>query len=221
YPACLANSYVTLSAGAICTPFSGRQLEPGLRVYAVTVPHAAARIVLFGHELTRHVAVQIAYMRPVQFASYRNVNGDGAAHHVWTGFGSATFVARAPLAGRLSIFGEAGLGIASRHGFEIDGAPAVRDASYATVLAGGGLAYRVSAGWDATAGVTYMPGHAGTNDPHTVMANGGFRYTMRPRADERVRAAQDSGYVFHKRLVQLEVTTSGGYAIDSFFANKV
>jgi len=221
YPAWLADSYFSVGAGAIFTPFSQRQLEPGVHAETIGQPRLAARVALFGHELTPHIAVQFAYARPAFWAVYRNVNGDGAAHHVWTSFGSATFVGRAPIGRRWSVFGEAGLAIASRHGFDLHGVPAVRDASYATVLAGAGVDYHLTAGWDATAEVAYMPANAGANEPRSVIVDGGFRYTMRPLSEARVRAARDSEYTFYKRLVQFDVTMPAGYAIDSFFSNRI
>src|SRR5439155_1016650 len=48
YPAFLANSYFAVSLGSIHYGFSGRQLQPGFQAEAVDVPHAAARVALFG-----------------------------------------------------------------------------------------------------------------------------------------------------------------------------
>ena len=68
--------------------------------------------------------------------------------------------ARAPVAGRTSLYGEFGLGIASRHGFDLNGTPAVADASHAAPLLGAGVEYRVRPSWDLTAGATFIPGRA-------------------------------------------------------------
>src|SRR5579884_3019150 len=89
-PAWLANSYFNVNVGSLAQSFTARQLEPGFHVDSVDEPRLAARVVLFGHEFTPYVSAQLTYMRPVQFVSYRDVNGDGRGHHVWTGFGGAT-----------------------------------------------------------------------------------------------------------------------------------
>src|ERR1700730_16374044 len=90
YPAWVADSYFSVNVGWLQKPFSERQLEPGFAAASIDVPHVAARVAVFGHELTPLVSVQLTYMRPVYFAMYRDVNGDGGGHSVWTGLGGAT-----------------------------------------------------------------------------------------------------------------------------------
>ena len=143
YPAWLANSYFSVNAGWLGQSFTSRQLEPGFQVTSIDESHVAARVVLVGHEFTPRLAAQLTYMRPVRFVRYRDVNGDATGHSVWTGFGGATLKASAPLAGRASIYGEAGLGIASRHGFSKNGVPIVSDASHASLLLGAVDEYRL------------------------------------------------------------------------------
>ncbi len=221
FPAWLANSYVNVNVGVLQDAFTGRQLEPGFTAGSIDVPHAAARVVLFGHELTPFVSVQLTYMRPVRFVEYRNVNGDHSGHHVWTGFGGATVTGRAPIAGRTSLYGEAGLGLASRHGFSQENLAVVRDASYATVLLGAGVEYRLRASWDLTAGATYIPQHAGERQSRAVMIDGGFRYTMRALPREQTESAAASGFVFRKHLLQVEYSTGFGYSINTFVSTTV
>src|SRR5213080_2500559 len=88
YPPWLANSYFSVSVGSLSKPFTQRQLEPGFLAASIDVPHAAARVALFGHELTPLMSVQLTYLRPVHFVIYRGVNGDAGSHSVWTGFGA-------------------------------------------------------------------------------------------------------------------------------------
>ncbi len=221
YPAWLANSYFSVNVGSLQKRFTQRQLEPGFRAGPIEVPHVAARVALFGHELTPFVSVQLTYMRPVRFVIYRDVNGDAAAHSVWTGFGGATLKGRAPIAGRVSLYGEAGLGIASRHGFAQDTAPVVRDTSYASILLGAGVEYRVRPAWDLTAGATYIPGNARDRESRAVMVDGGFRYTMRPLPQDRVEANRDGGFTFRARRLQVEYSTGFGYAINTFLSTRV
>jgi hypothetical protein len=160
-------------------------------------------------------------MRPVRFVSYRDVNGDASGHHVWTGFGGATIKGRLPIAGRTSLYGEAGLGVASRHGFGVGDAVVVRDSSYATVLLGAGMEYRLHPAWDLTAGVTVIPGSASERASRAVMIDGGFRYTLRPLPDDRVEANRDGPYAFHGHLVQVEYSTAVGYSINRFLSTTV
>lgn len=222
-PRWLVNSYFAVNAGWLSQSFTARQLEPGFQAASIDEPHAAARVVLAGHEFTPHVAAQITYMRPVRFVSYRDVNGDASGHHVWTAFGGASVKARAPIAASAAVYGEAGLGIASRHGFTRNGASVVSDASHAAVLLGGGVEYRLRPSWDVTAGATFIPGRASDHESSALMIDGGFRYTIRAReSDEEAPDARETNHRFDERsLLQLEYTTAVGYSINTFLSTKV
>jgi len=221
YPAFLANSFFAINAGYIGYAFTQDQLEPGSRAGSITTPHVAARIAVFGHEFGEHIAVQCTYMRPVRYVTYRDVNGDDTAHHVFAHFGGITVQARAPLASRTYVYGEGGLGITSRRGFTLAGVPAMRDAHYASVLLGGGLDYRVSPTWTLTAGLTFSPASTADREPHTTFASAGFRYTMRRLPQARVDAIRRAGFRFPQRLVQLEYSTGVGYGINTFVSKSV
>jgi hypothetical protein len=147
--------------------------------------------------------------------------GDGDAHHVRVNFGAVTLKGRAPLRGRLSAYGEGGLGFTSRTGFSLGDVPVVADAHYASVLVGGGIEYRLSAAWDLTGGVTLSPGHAAVSQPRTLFSSGGFRYTMRPLPPDRVAANREAGYTFPRQVVQVEYSSGTGYAVNDFVSRKV
>ena len=144
YPAFLTNSYFSFNVGYIRSDLSSQQLEPGYRADAMEFPHSGVRVGLFGHEFSRWLSAQATYMRPARFVAYRNVNGDQRHHQVREGFGGVTFVARRPLSSRVSVYGEGGLGITSRSGFEIDGTTVIGDAHFASALLGAGVEYRAT-----------------------------------------------------------------------------
>jgi len=125
----------------------------------------------------------------------------------------------------VSIYGEAGLGIASRHGFDVNGAAAVPDASHAAVLLGAGVEYRLRPSWDLTAGATVIPGRASDRESAALMIDGGFRYTFRRAAQDPNAAGQsvspESSPFTHTRLVQFEYTTAFGYSINTFVSTSV
>src|SRR5215472_16573104 len=213
-PAFAQGWYFGVNVGSLTQSFTSRQLEPGFQAAAIDESHIAARVVLVGREFTPHLAAQLTYMRPVRFVSYRDVNGDSAGHSVWTGFGGATLKARAPITGHTSLYGEAGLGISSRHGFDENGVVAVRDASHASVLLGGGVDYRIRPSWDLTAGATFIPGKSSDRESGALMVDGGFRYTFRPAPDAGSQGFgpdSENDLFTHKRLLQFEYTTGFGY----------
>jgi hypothetical protein len=217
YPSFLSRSYFDVGVGYIDYPFSARQLEPGFQADAPRVPHAAARLAVLGYRFNEHLAVQLNYMRPIEWVSYANVNGAPARRTVWMNLAGVTFRATAPLAGRLSIDGEAGLGIVTRHGFDVGTVPVVKDANYGTALVGGGLRYRLSASWDLRASVIYAPPRASARQPHTLMLAGGFTCNLRPLSEERVRESSSSRFAFPRNLVQVGYASdASGFGVNDF-----
>jgi hypothetical protein len=222
YPRFLANSYFDVGIGYIDYPFSARQLEPGFRAESVQVPHAAARVVLLGYRFNEHVALQLNYMRPVEWVGYNNINGVPAKRTVWMNLAGVTLRGTVPLAGPLSIDGEGGLGVVTRHGFQAAGVPIVKDANYWTALLGGGLRYRLNGSWHLGVNATYAPSKSTVKQPHTLLLTGGFTYNMRPLPEERVRENARAGYVFPRNLVQVGYATDGaGYGVNHFVSGGV
>jgi hypothetical protein len=203
--------------------FDDRQLEHGFSsLGALARPHVAARIDLFGHNFNRLFSLQAIYMRPGAWVTYRDVNGDDQHHHVWFNFGGVTMQGLAPVNEQWSFYGEAGLGIVSRRGFESPaGIPVVRDAHYWSAVVGSGFIYRANAHWNFLGGVTYIPHRPTERQPATMLASLGFRYNVRPLSPETVEAVQREGFYFPKNLVQLELSTGAGYNVNTFFSSKV
>jgi hypothetical protein len=122
-----------------------------------------------------------------------------------------------PLVGPLSLDGEAGGGVVTRHGFETDGIPVVKDANYWTVFLGGGLRYRLNRSWDLGVNATYAPSQSTVRQPHTLLLTGGFTYNMRPLPEERVQENSRAGYVFQRNLLQLGYASDGvGFGVNRF-----
>jgi hypothetical protein len=221
YPAFLANSYVSVNVGFIGYDFTQQLLQPGFQATSIDVPHVAARVALFGHEFNRYLSIQGTYMRPVQYVAYTGISPDGSTHKVWAHFGGVTAKSQLPITPRVSLYGEGGLGITSRHGFAIGSQTVVRDLAYAAPLVGGGLEYHASPTWDLVGGVLYSPGRSADQQPHTILASAGFRYTMRPLPPERVAANREGGYIFPANVVQLEYSTGYGYGVNTFVSRRI
>ena len=222
YPLLLANSYFTINVGAFDYPFSPSQLEPGFTAAAIDTPRVGVRAVLIGHEFSPYFSVQAHYARPVNYIRYRNINGTTETHHVLMHFGGVTATTRAPLGRHLSVYGEAGLGLTSRDGFESGTTPVVRDAHYGNALLGGGVEYHATRNWDLVAGTLFSPGNDAQNQPRTLFTSGGFRYTLRPLPAAIVEASRNAGYVFPEHVVQVSYTTDTfGYGFNTLVSKKV
>lgn len=221
YPAILSNSFVGINIGHIDYPFSDVQLEPGHRVDTIAVPHVAVRALLFGHHFGKYLSAHAGYMRPVKYVKYRNVDGHGT-RSVWLHFGTLTLQSRVPVHERLSVYGEAGLGITNRNGFEIDDAPVVEDAHFSSWLLGAGVEYHVNQTWDLVAGTAYIPRHSKTRQPHTLFTSGGLRYNMRPLPPARVEETLAAGFVFPEHLIQVgHATNAFGYGVNNFVSKTI
>jgi opacity protein-like surface antigen len=217
YPRFLANSYIGLNVGYIDYSFSASQLTPGFNAQSIRVPHLAARVFLFGHEFNKYFSGQVTYLRPVAWVRYENVNSDRSSHSVWMDVAGLTMRSRLPLTEKVSVYGEGGLGLITRKGFDSGGVAAVKDAEYAAPLLGGGVAYNLNSNWSVNTGITFSPEHHSDAQPATSFLSMGFHYTMRPLPPEQVEKNVDASIQFPKNIVQLGyITNRLGYGVNDF-----
>jgi hypothetical protein len=131
--------------------------------------------------------------------------------------GSLTAKSSLPLTKKFSVFGEGGLGIVTRKGFSIYQSPVVNDASYATLLFGGGLEYHFNDNWDLLTAVTAALGSASDKQPRTVFVSGGFNYTLRRIPAKLVAAHYNDGPIWPKNILQVGyITNTLGYGVNNF-----
>jgi len=217
YPSFLSNSYIGLQIGYIDYRFSNSQIQTSFTAASIRVPHLAVRVLLLGHDFNKYLSVQLSYMRPVQWVDYQNVNGDQSGHSVWMNVAGLTARSHLPLTRMLSIYGEGGLGIITRKGFEIDQKSVMTDANYGSLLLGGGLQYRVAGNWDLVMGATTSPENKGAHQPGTTFVSGGFHYNMHPLPPSQVERNSDTGQLFPKNTVQIGYSTDAlGYSVNDF-----
>lgn len=218
YPKLLSNAYFSVNIGHINYPFSNEHIEPGYSAESVKIPHLAVRLLLFGYKINDRLSAQMSYMRPVNWVEYQNINGDKSSRSVYMNIAGLTLKSQLPVTKKLSVSGEAGLGIITRNGFNIDEKPVIKDANFATILSGVGLEYHLNNKWNLLAGATYAPSKASARQPHILFLSGGFRYNMNRLSDEKVASNARSGFFFPHHLVQLGYTTNSfGYNVNTFF----
>lgn len=220
-PHWLENGIVAFDIGALRYPFSRLQLEPGQTVDRVDAPPTSMRLALIAKELSPHVSAQLTYLRPVEYVSYRRINNTLEDRTVWMHYATLTARLRAPLAGRLGIYGEVGGALVTRSGFSLDDKEVVRDAMHLHPVIGAGLELRFNPRWTMTGGATWIPAHDDDRQPRSLFLSGGVRYTMRRLPAATVASVQAAGYIFPKTLVHLEVTGGTGYGVNTFFARSV
>ena len=217
YPGLLSNAYFGVNAGSIHYPFSNQHMEMGNQAESIKVPHLALRLTLFGYRFNKNLSAQITYMRPFNWVEYKNINGDQSRHTVWMNVVGLTLKSQIPIKKRFSVFGEAGLGLITCNGFEIDSIEVVTDENYASVLLGGGLQYHLNNKWDLNISAVYSPSNSNLKQPHTLFFSGGFIFNMHPLPEERVEKNSNNGFIFPKNLVQVGYTTNElGYGVNDF-----
>jgi hypothetical protein len=223
YPFFLSDhTYFEASVSYIGNHFSNLQLENGFRAESIDIPHVGVRLMLYGYRFTKNLSGQLSYMRPVLWIKYRNINGDHGFHSVPTNVAGVSMKYRSQINERISLYGEAGLGIITRSGFNINNIPAVKNANYFTLLASGGLEYRLNKNLNLVAGLGWSPANAKVKQPATVFVTGGLTYNIHKLSEAKVSENKNSGYIFHKNLLQVGYTSNVlGYGVNNFFANKI
>lgn len=222
YPRFLKNSYFNFNFGYINFPFSSEQLEPGYQVESITNHHFGMRLIFFGHRFNKNLSAQISYMKPLQYVIYNNINGDLSKHSVWMHSGTLSLKGELPVSKKISTYGEAGLAIFSRRGFQINNSFAVRDFSYSTVLLGAGLEYHINRKWGLLANFNYAPGNSENKQPHVLFYSAGAKYNLVPIPGEIVKRNAEAGFNFPKNILQIGYATNAfGYGVNNFLSKKV
>jgi hypothetical protein len=133
--------------------------------------------------------------------------------------GGLTIKQNIPFTNRLSVYGEAGLALITRNGFDVNSVPVISDGNYSTISAGGGVEYHVNAKWDLNFYFGYAPGKEQLNQPKTVFVGGGFTYNMHPLTVTSDKINSNRNVVFPKQVLQFSYATNKfGYGVNHFFA---
>ncbi|MCF8453838.1 MAG: acyloxyacyl hydrolase [Pedobacter sp.] len=221
----MQKSYFEVNLGYINYPFSAAQLEPGYSLNSVTVPHMAVRLVLWGYNFNDYLSTQVTYMRPVAWVKYSyKENGDNRIYNrsVWTNVGGFTLKGNIPIASGFTAYGEAGLGIITRAGFNDSlNRPVVKDANYATFLFGAGLKYKLDEKWNLQLITNYSPASNQRNQPYTSFVGTGFAYTFAPYNERQLKKTKDLGMIHPKQWLQIGYTSNIlGYGVNNLVSNK-
>ncbi len=223
-PKRMQQSYFEINVGAINYPFGQKHMEPGYTLTeSVLVPHTAVRLILAGYDFNKYLSAQITYMRPVLWVKYTySLDADIAqteySSTVWMNVGGLTLKPTLPIGKRFSIYGEFGLGIITRHGFEdYAGNPIVKDLNYATFLFGAGVKYRLSDRWAAQICSNFSPTSNKNNQPYTSFLGAGFVCHLTPFSDKKLQKGIANGFINPKQWFQVGYTSNVlGYGVNNF-----
>lgn len=221
FPGLLQNAYAGFQMGYIHTAFTHEHLEPGFSAAGVKTPALGVRIVA-GYRFSDHLSAQISFMRPGPWTEYININGDNKRYGVWMTIGGVTIKPSINVSKSFKIYGEAGFGLVARHGFKIDEQTAIADASFASLLLGGGMEYDLNRNWDLTLNGVYNPKDGKRRHPYTSFFSVGANYKLNKLSDQKVKRNSGGGVTFPDHMIQLGISHNiVGYDANRFFSSKV
>ena len=220
-PTILHKSYFEVNVGSIFYNFNALQVEPGFRLRMVEIPHAALRLIPAGYEFNKYLSAQISYMRPVLWVHYTYDKGTPESEierAVWMNIAGITIKPCMPVSNRFSIYGEGGLVIVTRKGFNDDeGKTVVRNANYAGYTLGGGIKYRLNDRWGLMLSAVWSPENKTEKQPPISFFSAGFSNKLVPFSSEKVKASNSTGYIHPKQVIQIGLTSNVlGYGINNF-----
>ena len=221
YPLLLRNSYIDFNLGYINYPFTDSQLSLGSRAESIDVKHLGMRIIL-GHRFNKYLSAQIGYMKPLKQLVFENVNGDQSNHSLWIHEGTFSVIPQLPISKTFSIYGEAGLAVVSRRGFEINDTFIVDDATVGTFLFGGGVEYQLNSDWELVASTVYSPAKEKFNQPYTIFYSGGVRFNLNPLPASTVERNSTTPFIFPRNIIQAAYSTNVlGYSLNNLFSHGI
>ncbi len=227
-PPLLQKSYFEVNVGSINYNFTQSQLEslPDYEFQSVDVPHTAVRLVLFGYKFNNYLSAQISYMRPVSWVNYKYANNNATqSTSVWMNVAGLTVKAQVPVAKKIHVFGEFGLGIITRlGGINLrNGDVLVKKANYSSCLFGGGFKYNLNSKMSLLVSTIFSPEKKVVKQPAISFVSTGFSYNLNRLSPERIekKRQEAESIVFPpKHLFQLGYSSLIlGYAINNSFSS--
>ncbi len=214
-PPIFNDSWLDLTAGFNEYGFTNDNLKPGFTAEGIQNSNPAFRISL-GHNFNRYLALSVSLMRGTDWVHYLDVMPNGGHKKgVWLSLFGLTLKPMLPLGDRFTLYGEAGPGFISRHGFEIYIEPAmqsvIESAFITTPLVGGGFLYRLSEHFLLDWNILYGFPQNGQNQPFTFYTGVGLQYLFGNHdASHYVRSCE-----FPLNSLQLAYTNNDFFYVDA------
>lgn len=223
-PTYMQKSFFEVNLGYIHYPFSEVQMQKGFQLASnVEIPHVAVRLILAGYDINKYLGVQITYMRPVNWVKYNYTidaenNLNQYANTVWMNVGGLTLKGKLPVGKKINFYGEAGLGLITRHGFNhYNGVPVISDFTTAQFLFGVGFKYKLSDRWEIQVSNNFSPPIKKHMQPYTFFTGGGFVCHLLPFSQKKIDKGIDLDRIHPLHWVQLGYTNNIlGYSINNF-----
>lgn len=209
-PAALNNSYLGMGAGYTDFPYSNSSLINGIRAVSFTNPTFGLNVFL-GHYFNPYLAAEISLMRPIKWSYANGITSPTDKRSIWISLFGFSLRPTLPINNRLSVYGLAGLGLISRHGFSINQTLAIPSEDIPTFLTGGGVTYAITPQWHFNLGMEYTVARPEKQQPNTLYAFGSFYYLFKTL---HLPTYYSTHYIFQKNEIE-----AGGFSTDLFNPN--
>lgn len=210
FPAAFRNSYVGFGADYTNIPYANKHLINGFRAQSFTNPSFGLNVYI-GHFFNPYLAAQISLMRPIKWAYANGVTQPNSKNSIWISIFGLTLRPTYPITDKLSLYGLAGLGIVSRHGFNINNTTAIPSEDLYTFLTGGGVTYAFTPNWHANLGLEYALARDDEHQPQVLYSYASVYYLM---THAHLPKTYNDHYIFHKNMIQI-----GGFSTDLWDLN--
>lgn len=216
-PAFFRNSYVGLTVGYPDFGFTNVNLENNFIATRIQNPYVGLRLYL-GHYFNPYIALQLSLMRPIRWVHYSGILPN-ISNSVWMSLFGITARPTWPITDRISLHGEAGLGIISRHGFDINKVTAVSHATIATLLTGAGLTVAITPNWHLGTELIYTLANHSQKQPPIFYGGLTFYYLITPTSSNN-STDNSTHYYFPLNFIQLGFFTNAFFywEVDRYFA---
>lgn len=208
----LANTFIQINLGYLNYPYDEGLLNEGFTTSGYKKNPFSGRLML-GYKFDENWAIQYGVLRPAVWFEFEKVNGTNLTKSVFLNSWFLTLSRNFSLSDKWSIYTEAGPARVTRKGFLLGENRGVEDEEYFSLMAVGGLKYKLNNRWDLTAQAMYIPKH---NDSQGAVSQftAGFQYNLSELVPKEYHETTD--VFFPKNTLQL------GYSNDfiGFFANK-
>lgn len=210
-PSAFINSYFGMGIGYTDIPFSNKNLLNNFQARSFSNPSVGLNAFV-GHYFNPYIAAQISLMRPIKWAYANNVSGSpDKRNSIWISLFGFSVRPTWPISSRVNLYGLAGLGVASRHGFSVNGVTAMPSKVIPTFLTGGGVSYALTSHWHLQAGVDYALARPSKQLPSMLYAYTGFYYLFQKL---HLPDYYTTSYIFPKNIIEV-----GGFKTSVFNPN--
>jgi hypothetical protein len=134
--------WLDVTAGYSDFAFTNADLAPGFHARSVTTNSTGFRGEL-GYNFNDYLAIELSLMRGVNWVQYHSLIAPNDWHSVWNSLFGLTLRPTLPLGRSVGLYGEAGLGYISRHGFSYQNTTVVTNDIVLTPLFGTGFIFNV------------------------------------------------------------------------------